>query len=254
MLETAAMNSAERAMHALTRLGFGPRSGDFEHVRAIGVEAWIHQQLRPESIAIPESLVERVHELSTLHMSPAALFLKYQRPLMMERRQNPHDKDDLKEFRQRRQVVVREAVEARLLRAIDGPRQLQEVMTAFWFNHFNVFAGKDLCEIWTGSFEERAIRPHTMGRFRDLLGATARHPAMLFYLDNWQNTAPGAPGTNKRFDGINENYARELMELHTLGVSGGYTQADVVALAHILTGWGLPKAGGGNGAGRGGMR
>ena len=79
------------------------------------------------------------------------------------------------------------------MRAIEGPRQLQEVMTAFWFNHFNIFAGKELCALWTGSFEEVAIRPHTMGRFRDLLGATARHPAMLYYLDNWQNTAPGAP-------------------------------------------------------------
>jgi uncharacterized protein (DUF1800 family) len=252
MLETAAMDTNERAMHALNRLAFGPRPGDFEHIRAIGVEAWIHRQLRPESIAIPDSLVERVHDLPTVHMTPAALFLEYQRPIMMARKQNPDDKADVKAEQQRRQVVVREAVEARLLRAIEGPRQLQEVMTAFWFNHFNVFAGKELCAIWTGSFEEQAIRPHTMGRFRDLLGAGARHPAMLYYLDNWQNTAPGSRGANKRFDGINENYARELMELHTLGVNGGYTQNDVIALAHILTGWGLPKAGG-NGGG-GGMR
>ena len=138
---------------------------------------------------------------------------------------------------------MREAVEARILRAIEGPRQLQEVMTAFWFNHFNIFAGKELCAVWTGSFEQDAIRPHTMGRFRDLLGATARHPAMLYYLDNWQNTAPGSPGSKGRFEGINENYARELMELHTLGVNGGYSQSDVIALAHILTGWGMPKAG-----------
>ena len=109
-----------------------------------------------------------------------------------------------------------------MLRAIEGPRQLQEVMTAFWFNHFDVFAGKGLDTIWTGAFEETAIRPHTMGKFRVLLGATARHPAMLFYLDNWQNTAPGSPGSKGKFEGINENYARELMELHTLGVGGGY--------------------------------
>ena len=136
---------------------------------------------------------------------------------------------------------MREAVEARMMRAIEGPRQLQEVMTAFWFNHFNVFAGKGLDLIWTGAFEETAIRPHTFGKFRTLLGATAHHPAMLFYLDNWQNTAPGSPGSKGKFEGINENYARELMELHTLGVNGGYSQADVIALAHILTGWGLPK-------------
>jgi len=244
MRESGDMTGSERAIHALNRLAFGPRPDDFEHVHAIGVEAYIHQQLNPESIAIPTTLVDRVHDLHTLHMTPGALFIEYQRPIMMERKQNPDDKDSQKELRERRQIVMREAVEARLLRAIEGPRQLQEVMTAFWFNHFNIFAGKELCAVWTGSFEEDAIRPHTMGRFRDLLGATARHPAMLYYLDNWQNTEPGAPGSKGRFEGINENYARELMELHTLGVNGGYSQSDVIALAHILTGWGLPPQGG----------
>src|SRR5271170_1802476 len=250
MREAGDMTGGERAMHALNRLAFGPRPGDFEHVRAIGVETYLQQQLDPEAIAIPPSLVDRVHGLRTLHMTPGALFIEYQRPIMMERRQNPNDKDDQKELRERRQIIMREAVEGRLLRAIEGPRQLQEVMTAFWFNHFNIFAGKDLCALWTGSFEEVAIRPHTMGRFRTLLGATARHPAMLYYLDNWQNTAPGAPGSKGKFEGINENYARELMELHTLGVNGGYSQSDVIALAHILTGWGLPKQGGGYGDGK----
>ncbi len=244
MRETGDMTSGERAIHALNRLTFGPRSGDFEHVRAIGVETYLHQQLNPETIAIPASLVDRVHNLHTLNMTPGELFLEYQRPIMMARKQNPDDKENQKEQRERRQVVMREAVEGRLLRAIEGPRQLQEVLTAFWFNHFNVFAGKELCAVWTGSFEEVAIRPHTMGRFRDLLGATARHPAMLYYLDNWQNTAPGSPGAKGQFQGINENYARELMELHTLGVNGGYSQNDVIALAHILTGWGLAKRGG----------
>ena len=89
-----------------------------------------------------------------------------------------------------------------------------------------------------------------MGRFRDLLGATAHHPAMLYYLDNWQNTAPGSAGAKGQFQGINENYARELMELHTLGVNGGYSQNDVIALAHILTGWGLAKRGGDGGKGQ----
>jgi uncharacterized protein (DUF1800 family) len=116
-------------------------------------------------------------------------------------------------------------------------------MTAFWFNHFNVFAGKGLCHLWIGAYEQEAIRPHTMGRFRTLLGASAKHPAMLFYLDNWQNSAPNSGARRAKFEGINENYARELMELHTLGVNGGYTQADVTSLAHILTGWGLQKRG-----------
>ena len=249
MRETVQMTGSERAIHVLNRLAFGPRPGDYEHVRAIGAEAWIDQQLNPESIEIPSSLVERVRDFRTLRMTPAALFVQYERPIQMARRTNPDDKDDQKELRKRAHIVIREAVEARILRAIEGPRQFQEVLTAFWFNHFNIFAGKGLCDVWTGSFEAEAIRPHTMGRFRDLLGATARHPAMLFYLDNWQNTAPGAPGSNKRFDGINENYARELMELHTLGVNGGYTQNDVIALAHILTGWGLPRHGGNGGGG-----
>jgi len=147
--------------------------------------------------------------------------------------------EDKKALHQQLQIILDEAVQGRIVRAVEGPRQLQEVMAAFWFNHFNVFAGKGLCRLWVGCFEQEAIRPHTMGRFRELLGATAKHPAMLFYLDNWQNTGPPSPGTRVKFEGINENYARELMELHTLGVNGGYSQADVIALAHILTGWGL---------------
>src|SRR6202044_142618 len=101
-------------------------------------------------------------------------------------------------------------------------------------------AGKGLDLIWTGAFEETAIRPHTVGKFRTLLGATCHHPAMLFYLDNWQNTDPKSAGAKGQFKGLNENYARELMELHTLGVDGGYTQHDVIELARILTGLGLP--------------
>ena len=114
-------------------------------------------------------------------------------------------------------------------------------MVDFWYNHFNIFAGKGLDHLWIGSFEAEAIRPYALGHFRDLLLATAHHPAMLFYLDNQLNTQPGSPGAKGVFTGINENYARELMELHTLGVNGGYTQDDVVALAHLLTGWGLAR-------------
>ena len=243
----------DRILHVLNRLAFGPRPGDFERVSAIDPERYVQEQLHPESIAIPTDLTERVSQYRTLRMTPTALFMEYQRPIMQARRAARDDgagdkagiKDAARDLRIRQRVVMREAVEARLMRAIDGPRQLQEVMTAFWFNHFNVFAGKGLDLIWSGAFEETAIRPHTFGKFRTILGATAHHPAMLFYLDNWQNTAPGSPGAKGRFEGINENYARELMELHTLGVNGGYTQADVIALAHILTGWGIPRPGGG---------
>jgi len=253
------VSKQDRILHVLNRLAFGPRPGDFEHVSAIGPERYVQQQLRPESIAIPIDLTDRVNEYRTLHMPPVALFVEYQRPIMLARKDAKAEsggdknaaKDATKDARIQQRIVMREAVEARMMRAIEGPRQLQEVMTAFWFNHFNVFAGKGLDNIWTGSFEETAIRPHTFGKFRTLLGATAHHPAMLFYLDNWQNTAPGSPGSKGKFEGINENYARELMELHTLGVNGGYSQADVIALAHILTGWGIPKPGGGGGNNRG---
>lgn len=249
----------DRVLHVLNRLAFGPRPGDFERVSAIGPERYVQEQLHPESIAIPSDLTEHINQYRTLHMTPVALFMEYQRPIMQARKTAKADaagdkneiKDATKDARIKERVVMSEAVQARIMRAIEGPRQLQEVMTAFWFNHFNVFAGKGLDSVWTGSFEQTAIRPHTFGKFRTLLGATAHHPAMLFYLDNWQNTAPGSPGSKGKFEGINENYARELMELHTLGVSGGYTQADVIALAHILTGWGLPKARGGNPSRRG---
>jgi uncharacterized protein (DUF1800 family) len=237
----------QRPLHVLNRLAFGPRPGDVERVRQIGSQRYIHEQLFPESeVPIPDSLRRQIGGYRTLHMSPLELFRQFQAPVMEVRRKdkdagNAALKNDLKDARVRQRVVMREAIEARVLRAIDGPRQLQEVLTAFWFNHFNVFRGKGLDNIWTGSFEETAIRPHTMGKFRALLGATAKHPAMLFYLDNWQNTDPGSPGAKGRFEGINENYAREVMELHTLGVNGGYSQADVIALAHILTGWGIAR-------------
>jgi uncharacterized protein (DUF1800 family) len=122
-----------------------------------------------------------------------------------------------------------------------SPRQLEAVLTEFWFDHFNVFSGKGPLNLLVGGYEREAIRPFVFGRFRDMLGAVAHHPAMLFYLDNWMNTAPGLKASRGRFSGINENYARELLELHTLGVNGGYTQADVQALARILTGWGLVR-------------
>src|SRR5690606_9142258 len=124
--------------------------------------------------------------------------------------------------RQAQARVAREAAEARLLRAIDSPRQLEEVMVDFWYNHFNVFAGKGIDRALVTSYENEAIRPHALGSFRNLLGATAKHPAMLFYLDNAVSSAPDANPKAKRKGGLNENYARELMELHTLGVDGGY--------------------------------
>ncbi len=165
------------------------------------------------------------------------------------------------------QVVVDELVQAKLLRAIYSERQLQEVMTDFWFNHFNVFIGKGADRYLMTSYERDVIRPHALGKFEDLLVATAQSPAMLFYLDNWMSVGPnseianGMPKRSRRAryrppvvrqargrrSGLNENYGRELMELHTLGVNGGYTQKDVTEVARVFTGWTLkqPKQGGG---------
>jgi uncharacterized protein (DUF1800 family) len=137
--------------------------------------------------------------------------------------------------------VNNELIESRLYRALYSNRQLEEVLVDFWLNHFNVFNGKGPARMLLTSYERDAIRPNVLGKFRDLLLATARHPAMLHYLDNWQSQAPRddlpPPPNNARRPGLNENYGRELMELHTLGVDGGYTQDDVIAVARAFTGW-----------------
>jgi uncharacterized protein (DUF1800 family) len=149
-------------------------------------------------------------------------------------------------------VVDNELQQAKVLRAILSERQLQEVMTDFWFNHFNVFLNKDTDQIYTPAYERDVIRPHALGKFRDLLLATAQHPAMLVYLDNWLSIGPdsqaaGKPNQKQAPRGLNENYGREVMELHTVGVDGGYSQADVTNLSKILTGWTIdkPEQGGG---------
>jgi uncharacterized protein (DUF1800 family) len=235
----AAIPDDHKPLHVLNRLGYGPSPGDVEQVRAIGIDKYIEQQLTPDSIPLPNKLRRQLDSLETLRMDPVALFREYGPPLKRDRQVDPAA---AKEARQRARIIMEQALQARLARAVANPRQLQEVMSDFWYNHFNVFAAKGLDHLWVGAYEEQAIRPHALGKFRDLLGATARHPAMLFYLDNWQNTAPGSRGARGKFQGLNENYARELMELHTLGVDGGYTQDDVIALARILTGWGLGRA------------
>jgi uncharacterized protein (DUF1800 family) len=135
------------------------------------------------------------------------------------------------------QVVARDLSEGKLYRAIYSERQLQEVLTDFWYNHFNVFLEKGADHYLVTSYERDAIRPHVLGKFEDLLRATAQSPAMLFYLDNWQSAGPQSPAGMRRKLGLNENYGRELMELHTLGVDGGYTQRDVTEVARCFTGW-----------------
>ncbi len=145
-------------------------------------------------------------------------------------------------------VVDGELQQAKVLRAILSERQLQEVMTDFWFNHFNVFLYKDTDQIYTPSYERDAIRPHALGKFRELLLATAQDPAMLVFLDNWQSIGPDSAAADKPISakkkgqkGLNENYGREVMELHTVGVNGGYSQDDVTNLSKILTGWTIDR-------------
>ncbi|HNB22561.1 MAG TPA: DUF1800 domain-containing protein [Candidatus Melainabacteria bacterium] len=253
-VDIKAKNSREGIAHLLNRTSFGIRPGDIERVQALGIERYLQEQLSPESIPLPDS-ISQVAQVPALRETPLSLFLNYGKPALKALSQGggktPEDKKALgKVVRETYGKIYQDAATAHLARAVGSPRQLQEVMTDFWFNHFNVSSDKGLDHIWTGQYEESAIRPNALGRFRDLLGATAHHAAMLFYLDNWQNTSASfqpviaTKNGKSRFKGINENYARELMELHTLGVDGGYTQKDVQELARVLTGLGLQPGGG----------
>ena len=233
--------SYAQVIYILNRMAFGPTPADVAHVEAIGIDRYIDEQLHPDKITESPELAERLAGLDTLKLDPVQLFGEYGPIFPAMNGGVKPTPEEQKARRQRANIIVQQAQNARVWRAIYSKRQLQEVMIDFWFNHFNVFAGKGLDHLWVGRYEADAIRPFALGRFRDLLLATAHSPAMLFYLDNQLNTAPGSPGAKGDATGINENYARELMELHTLGVDGGYTQNDVIALAHILTGWTLNR-------------
>jgi uncharacterized protein (DUF1800 family) len=287
-------------VHVLNRIGFGPAPGDIERVRRIGLDKYIEQQLQPERIP-DAAMTARLAGFDSLTKSSRELAENYFIPALMERQRakqqaaaQPPDSDadkramrtpaQIEAMQGERQVFV-ELAQQKVLRAAYSERQLEEVLADFWFNHFNVFAGKGQVRLYLTEYERDTIRPHVLGTFRDLLGATAQSPAMLFYLDNWQSSAPeGSPtaaaqrqpanrpgmrpgqfgrrvlparprtiadlppaAQNRRPRGLNENYARELMELHTLGVDGGYTQKDVQEVARAFTGWTIanPRQGGG---------
>jgi len=257
--------------HVLNRIGFGARPGDVERVRAKGLERYIDEQLRPDHVADP-AIDAKLADLPTVRMSSREIAQKIEEPQMEARKATkagePPTPQDVKA-----NAVVLELSEQKMLRAVYSERQLQEVLTDFWFNHFNVDARKGPARFMLTEYERETIRPHVLGRFRDLLEATAKSPAMLFYLDNWMSADPHGPhvemprariargpfgpvlvqppprrppqNTNAP-KGLNENYARELMELHTLGVDGGYTQKDVTEEARCFTGWTIdkPRAGG----------
>jgi uncharacterized protein (DUF1800 family) len=212
------------AVHVLNRLAYGPAPGDIERVTQMGVARYIDSQLYPEALELPAALNERLAALDTVQRSSGEVLGDF----LAVRDMVKDETDGAKAMR--REVLGRiatQAAEARIARAVASPRQLEEVMVDFWFNHFNVFSGKGQVKPLVASYERDAIRPYVFGSFRDMLGATAKHPAMLYYLDNYVSKAGG----------LNENYARELMELHTLGVDKGYTQKDVTELARMLTGW-----------------
>ena len=262
------LDADEQARHALDRLAFGARPGDLDRVRAIGVDAWIARQLRPGRIA--EGDADRLAD---------AVTASFDSPADVVRGVVPNGRGDStarRLLRQRYAEAGRAVQSARIARAVGSERQLQETLVDLWANHFSVFGGKGPVRLYLAQYENEAIRPHVLGKFRDLLGAVAHSPAMLFYLDNWQSAAdslhPTLAGTTgarsagigrgvarrgrprrpqpagaRRPRGLNENWARELMELHTLGVDGGYTQRDVIEVARAFTGWSIaaPRDGGG---------
>ena len=322
----ARMTDDQRILHLLNRITFGPRPGDLDRVRGLGIEAFLAEQLQPEAID-DSDLEKRLAVLPTQQMTSAELYQFYPPPNVVdERAKQPNPPPVFG----RPQQIIGELIQQKLVRAVSSNRQLQEVMTDFWFNHFNVFAQKEADQWLVSSYERDVIRPKAIGKFRDLLLAVAQSPAMMFYLDNWLSAAPDAkeprpprpqpppaqpkpavkpaseaasastgssspvmsgPEANRgrtpldeatlkqpnngsqngspeqqvkpadqpkpappkppqqaaRKRGINENYARELMELHTLGVDGGYTQKDVQEVARCFTGWTIdrPFQGGG---------
>ena len=250
-------------IHVLNRVAFGPAAGDVERVRTLGVERYIDQQLHPERID-DSAMTARLQPFTTLTMTSRELARRYEQPLLMARKEQKNAAADepapvVRAAQMSANSVLVELSAQKILRAVYSERQLQEVLTDFWFNHFNVDARKGPERFLLTEYERDVIRPHVLGRFRDLLGATAKSPAMLFYLDNWMSVDPNArparprpqpqpqpQGQQQARRGLNENYARELLELHTLGVDGGYTQKDVTEVARAFTGWSIdrPREGG----------
>jgi uncharacterized protein (DUF1800 family) len=334
-LPVTELSTDEAVLHALNRLAYGPRPGDIERVRQMGLAKWIDQQLNPNSI--DDRAVEvRLDTYPTLRMSSKQLLANYPQPKQAEKKaekqtQSTQTRGDaaaavvaqdmganqgnavasssagdvsnsvspmkqpeanpvtpgagggkrgsltvdpnavpraIADDSRKPQRVVEELAMAKVTRAVYSERQLQQIMDDFWFNHFNVFAGKGDVKWLMTSYERDVIQPHTLGKFKDLLNATAKSPAMLFYLDNYLSVDPNAAARaaaeraarqqarswrfggpplrpqqqpKKGTRGLNENYGRELMELHTLGVDGGYTQKDVTEVARCFTGWSIEK-------------
>jgi uncharacterized protein (DUF1800 family) len=260
----------QQVLHALGRLTFGPRPGDVAAVTRMGLKKWIDLQLHPERIKENPELEKHLAPLATLGLTQAEIAAEYPRPAVgaavAAARQARALRDGTPEqtsqagralpavrnqagagARNSQQVLVTDLSQGKLYRAVFSNRQLQEELVDFWFNHFNVDVSKGADRMLVTTYERDAIRPNVLGKFRDLLEATANSPAMMFYLDNWQSVTPqpvrpnGKKSAKQAARGLNENYARELMELHTLGVDGGYTQQDIVEVARCFTGWTIDR-------------
>lgn len=262
----------QQIIQALNRLTFGPRPGDVQNVRAMGLDKWIDLQLHPERInnSSFDQFASRYDILNQDQSVALGEFAQARRERQMAKRdradsaqKSREDRAALLKYGLERRKFMGQLQSERVARAVASERQLQEVMTDFWLNHFNVFAGKGPPQpYYLVEYERDIIRPNALGNFRALLGAVAKSPAMLFYLDNARSMAdssrPHLAGRSQgrmferrlqqaRGTGLNENYGRELLELHTLGVDGGYTQQDVLNVARALTGWTIkpPATGGG---------
>jgi uncharacterized protein (DUF1800 family) len=222
---SAAAAEDARILQLARRATFGATPELIAEIRAAGRARWLEQQLAPATLTDP-ALMVRLSAYPSLVMDSAQLLAGYPQP---------KDATGMDVIGRPGRVLAEVSSDV-VTRAVHARAQLAEVMTDFWLNHFNVYAAEGptrwSCVAWTRD----TIRPHALGHFRDLLRATASSPAMLYYLDNYLSTAAGAR-TRRRQAGLNENYARELMELHTLGVTGGYTQADVQEVARVFTGW-----------------
>ena len=271
----------EQSRHVLNRLAFGPRPGEVERVQRQGVDRWIAEQLSSANID-DRTMDQQLKSYPILGRRAADLMREFPRPSALLARErlrrdslvSAADSSALRSSAVQSRRFIGQLMSARVARAVGSERQLQEVMTDFWLNHFSVFVGKGELRDYLPEYERDAIRPHALGTFRELLGAVAHSPAMLYYLDNARSVADSGSPTlaSRRGDsgrrrlvqsamdrrratmtddqrqrleelqarrpkGLNENYARELLELHTLGVDGGYTQRDIIEVARALTGW-----------------
>jgi uncharacterized protein (DUF1800 family) len=221
-----------RDMVLLDRLTWGINAASAAHLQTVGTERWLQEQLHPAAnTALPAAARTQIEAMPDVHKFPFDIAVSFDQ--QAKSANQVADPDQRKAAQQVYQQAMndraKQAAARSILRALYAPDQLRERMTWFWFNHFNVHQYKANIRILVGDYEDRAIRPYALGKFRDLLVATLHHPAMLRYLDNADNAVGH----------LNENYAREIMELHTMGVGSGYAQSDVEALARILTGVGI---------------